>query len=69
MCIEYDGEQHFRDRSNTNNVWYRNNMFHNTQLRDSIKTQYCIDNGIKLLRIPYTDFDNIEKILEENIKI
>lgn len=64
ICIEYDGEHHFIPIKN----WGGENHLRMTQLRDSIKTQYCIDNGITLLRIPYTEFDNIEQILEENIK-
>ena len=31
--------------------------------RDLIKDKYCQDNNIKLLRIPYWDFNNIELIL------
>ena len=68
LCIEYDGEQHFvpmRIKGKSNEMKHNLSV---VQLRDSIKTQYCIDNEITLLRIPYTDFDNIEKILEENIK-
>ena len=37
------------------------------QLHDKIKTQYCKDNNIKLIRIKYTDYDNIEKILNNLI--
>lgn len=37
------------------------------QYRDSIKTQYCKDNKIKLLRIPYWDYNNIETILTQEI--
>ena len=38
--------------------------FKELQLKDSLKTQYCKDNGIQLLRIPYWEFNNIEKILK-----
>lgn len=38
-----------------------------SKIRDQIKNQYCIDNNIKLLRIPYTKINNIEVILLENI--
>ena len=37
------------------------------QNRDSIKTQYCLDNNIKLIRIPYWELKNINKILSENL--
>ena len=56
-CIEFDGEQHFR-----------NFKFEKTdeklkirQLRDKIKTDYCEDNNIRLIRIKYND-NIIEKL-------
>jgi hypothetical protein len=66
LLIEYDGEQHFKpvnfggisDKDAQNN-------FKRTQHNDQIKNQYCKDNNIPLLRIPYWEFDNIESILEE----
>lgn len=61
MCIEFDGEQHYRDKGNfSNSLKY-------TQHHDEIKTKYCNDNGIHLLRIPYWHYDNIDKILDKNI--
>lgn len=30
-----------------------------TQINDSIKNQYCINNKVKLVRISYLDFDKI----------
>lgn len=62
-CIEFDGEQHYEPR-------FGEEEFIKTQTRDSIKTQYCKDNNIKLIRIPYWDIKNIEKILinELNLK-
>lgn len=30
---------------------------------DSIKDSFCRDNNIKLIRIPYTEFNNINKII------
>ena len=32
---------------------------------DLIKKNYCIDNNIKYLEIPYTEKDNIEQIIKE----
>lgn len=51
-CIEYDGKQHYID----NNHW---ESLKNIQYRDNIKNQYCKDNNIKLIRIPYTDYNKI----------
>jgi hypothetical protein len=63
MCIEYDGEQHF----NPNKNFGKEKGFEEGQMRDAIKNQYCIDNGIDLLRIKYTDFDNIESIIKKGV--
>jgi predicted nucleic acid-binding Zn-ribbon protein len=58
-CIEYDGELHFivSDR------FGGEEKLRTTQEHDKIKTQYCLDNGITLLRITYKD--NIEKCLND----
>lgn len=56
LCIEYDGEQHFRDDKSENE-----------KINDFIKTSYCLKNGIHLLRIKYTDFENIEKLICQKI--
>ncbi len=58
-CIEYDGEQHFfkyRFEKDTEKLKIR-------QKRDNIKTEYCINNNIKLIRINYND--NIQKIINK----
>ena len=64
LCIEYDGIQHFlpctfggisEERAKEN--------LESCKLRDSIKDNFCQVNGIKLLRIPYTQFNNIESII------
>ena len=59
--IEYDGEQHFH----AIDAFGGERRLKGTQRRDAIKTKYCADNGIPLLRIPYTEFDNIEAIVTE----
>ena len=48
--IEFDGEQHFDSSSN----WYKK-----THINDLIKNQYCIDNHIALIRIPYWEINNL----------
>ena len=39
-------------------------------VRDDIKNVYCIENNIKLIRIPYWEKENLEEIIlnELNIK-
>lgn len=35
------------------------------QERDAIKAKWAYDNGICLYVIPYTEFDNLEKIIQD----
>ena len=63
-CIEYDGEQHFKIIDHFGGK----EEFIERQYRDNLKNQYCKDNNIKLIRIPYWDYNNIEKILDKNIE-
>lgn len=61
MCIEFDGEQHYIDKGNfSTSLEY-------TQHHDDIKTAYCNQNNIHLLRIPYWHYNNVDKILAKNI--
>lgn len=57
MCIEYDGEQHFRPIG----YFGGEEKFKLQQKHDRIKNEYCNNNNIKLLRIPY--FKNVEEEL------
>ena len=63
ICIEFDGEQHFKAVK----YWNGKKGLKEQQIKDKIKTKYCEDNGIKLIRIPYTEFNNIEEILKTKI--
>lgn len=62
--IEYDGEQHFHYR---NQGWYTKEEFEIAQERDKFKNQWCKQNNIPLIRIPYTHLKNlcIEDLLLE----
>lgn len=67
-CIEYDGEQHFRPVSfGGHNAEKALQKFKETCKNDNIKNEYCKNNKIKLIRIPYTEFNNIERFLEEKL--
>jgi hypothetical protein len=57
LCIEYDGEQHFKPIKHFGGE----ESFIETQIRDNIKTNYCKENNIHLIRIRY-DENIIEKI-------
>lgn len=54
--IEFDGEQHFLYK---NNGWNTQVQLEQTQKNDKEKNQWCKDNNIPLIRIPYTHFDNL----------
>lgn len=56
-CIEYDGYTHFE----ASGGWNTQENLEGVQYRDAIKNKFCENNGIKLIRIPYTDFDKIDK--------
>lgn len=56
ICIEYDGEFHYKETTLGNNLKEQ-------KIRDDIKTQYCKNKKIELIRIPYWEFNNIDKIL------
>jgi hypothetical protein len=60
--IELDGESHYMGTE----FWGGSEGLKLRKYRDNIKTKYCQDNNIKLLRIPYWDFDKIETILKEH---
>jgi len=47
----------------------KNNNFINQVIRDEIKDEFYKDNNIKLLRIPYFQYKDIESILENEIKL
>ncbi|MCB2320474.1 hypothetical protein LGK98_06505 [Clostridium tagluense] len=56
-CIEYDGEMHYKETT-------LGNKLKQQQLHDKIKNNYCKDNNINLIRIPYWEKNNIEQILK-----
>lgn len=58
--IEFDGGQHYQSIK----YFGGQKAFERQQQNDQIKNQYCKDNNIPLIRIPYYHFDYIEDILE-----
>jgi hypothetical protein len=60
ICIEFDGEQHYTPIDffgGRKALYYRKKL-------DDIKIKYCQNNKIKLLKIKYYDFYNIDTILK-----
>jgi hypothetical protein len=70
MCIEFDGEQHFRPVV----LWGDEDAFIDLQIRDKLKTDYCLNKNIRLLRLDYLDYNNndinnkLKKFLDNNKK-
>lgn len=63
-CIEFDGMQHYRMLS-----YDTIESFKKRKLHDSMKTKYCEENGIHLIRIPYLEYKNIEYILKKELNL
>ena len=59
ICIEYDGEQHFKIKD----AWGGAKALENTQIRDKIKTDYCNFKGIDLIRFNNKNITNIKEII------
>lgn len=56
VLIEYDGEQHFSVKSSD---WNNEDRFIYTRQHDNYKNQWCQNNKILLIRIPYTEYSKI----------
>lgn len=65
VMIEFDGVQHFE----TVEYFGGYEKLLETRFNDELKNQYCKDNDIKLIRIPYYNYDKIEDILEKELKV
>jgi hypothetical protein len=61
--IEYDGIQHFEYREIG---WNNKENFQKVQNHDTFKNQWCKENNIPIIRIPYTHLD---KICLEDLKL
>lgn len=62
--IEYDGQHHFYSID----FFGGNKYFASIQRKDKMKNDYAKDNNIPLLRIPYWDFENIERLVDDFLK-
>lgn len=67
FACEYDGEQHYKPITYNNKTSGENSLLQ-TQIRDSIKNEYCKQCNIPLIRIPYWEKDNMESFLCNKIK-
>ncbi len=61
LFIEYDGKQHYEPATfGGMSKEQAKTAFEKTKEYDKLKNDYCNDNGYLLLRIPYTEYKNIE---------
>lgn len=60
ICIEYDGECHYEPWRLCSDADLK---LKEMKQRDKIKDDYCKNKGISLLRIPYFELKNIDKII------
>jgi very-short-patch-repair endonuclease len=63
FCVEYDGEYHYNSYQRIGG----DDKLLKIKKRDNVKNKFCLDNNIKILRIPYWEYGNINKILNENL--
>lgn len=56
-CIEYDGDIHFD--TNKSHGWFTEEYREDMRKRDQYKNQWCKENNIPLIRIPYTKLDTL----------
>jgi len=68
ILIEFQGMQHYFpvDFCGYGKI-YANKEFEKNKLRDNIKKQYCTNNNIRLLEIPYWEINNVDSILTKEI--
>lgn len=68
ICIEFDGRQHYDINTGfgMDKVQQEQN-YQKIQYHDNIKTDYCKNKNIKLIRIPYWDYQNIDSILQKEV--
>lgn len=64
-CIEYDGQQHFSKEGGCWNA--TDDEIQDSWNRDKIKDKWCENNHIRLIRIPYVDYDSLNENYINNI--
>jgi hypothetical protein len=65
FLIEAQGQQHYKPVSRFGGE----KQFDIQKIRDKIKYDYCKNNNIKLIEIPYWEFENIELILTKELNL
>ena len=63
-CIEFDGQQHYQPLPFFGGL----PAYESLKINDKIKSDYCEENYIDLIRIKYDQIDDIYQILWNNLK-
>jgi hypothetical protein len=63
LCIEYNGKQHYEKVD----FFGGEDGFNYTRNNDQLKKQYCDDNNIRLLIIPFWEKENISDIIQREL--
>lgn len=69
-CIEVDGEQHFKIGARIKKIKFTEEDVKKVQYNDNIKSEYCLNKNIELIRLPYYLFrtqGKIEEILKNKL--
>lgn len=69
-CIEVDGEQHFKIGTRIKKIKFTEEDVKKVQYNDNIKSEYCLNKNIELIRLPYYLFrtqGKIEEILKNKL--
>ena len=61
--IEFDGAQHFKETIFSRSEEQQYKIWHHYLIKDN----YCKQNNLKLIRIPYYEQKNIAKILDKHL--
>lgn len=70
LIIEFHGEQHYKIVNfGGKSKEKAEKEFEIIKIRDKIKEDYCNKNNHNLIIIPYWDFKNLKKIINDSIKI
>jgi hypothetical protein len=66
LFIEYDGKQHFEPATfGGMSKEKAEEAFKKTQQYDKIKNDFCEENNLLLLRIPYTQYENVGALIAD----
>ena len=64
IAFEYQGQQHYYPVDfSGKGVEYAQQQYEDGLIRDNIKRKYCKENNIRLIEVPYWEYNNMELFL------